>query len=912
MAKEHLDRVLHASPAIIYSCEAKPDYPATYVSPNVTEATGYSPEDFKTRGFWLDRVHPDDRERILEGLETLRKFGTHSHEYRFLHADGAYRWMGGRQRLVRDDQGEPIEIAGHWIDLTESRRLDGEVDRFFRVSLDLLCIRGVDGYFKRLNPAFGEVFGYTDQYLLSQPIQSFLHPQDVEATNRLLASITRGSGTLTFEDRWRCSDGSYRWFAWRVIPYLEEGLLYAVARDVTEEKGRLAELRRAKTLADEANKAKGEFLANMSHEIRTPMNGVIGMTELALETDLSDLQREYLQMVQQSAEALLETINSILDFSKIEAGKMELEAIDFTLWETVTGALKPLALTARKKNVELLYDEGPDVPERLRGDPGRLRRALINLVGNAVKFTHAGSVRLAIVRVEGDSDELRLRFDVKDTGIGIPADKLQHVFQSFNQVDGSMSRRFGGTGLGLAITSGIVGMMDGELEVESEEGKGSNFHFTARFDEADESSRPQRPTGDLEGLRVLAVDDYQANLLILQEFARRMGMDVATASSGAEALAALAEAHRDGAPIDLALLDCHMPEMGGFELAEKIRSDKRFQSPVMVAFTAAGRPGDGARCEELGISSYLLKPLAPAELRDALRMTLAKASSLEKTGELVTRHSLREARLALRILLAEDNRVNQQLAMHMLERFGYEVHLATTGVEVIEAWENETFDLILMDVQMPELDGMEATRMIRAREEEGGDGRHIPIVATTAHAMVGDRARFIAAGMDDYISKPINKDRLREVLRGVGRPSRPSRSGAAVDEPPAPADTEQGAASYDRDVLLERLESDTELIRSLVNVFESDRPTLLGDLEAAVDANDPDALARAAHTIKGALGVFAAEPARARAERLEFMGRDADMAHARKEYEELRDDVLLLQVDLEKLLVELDEGAPEG
>ena len=608
-AKEHLDRILAASPAIIYSCEAKPDYPATYVSPNVTEATGYSPDDFKKRGFWLDRVHPVDRERILEGLKKLREFGTHSHEYRFLHADGAYRWMRGNQRLVRDDKGEPVEIAGHWIDLTESKRLSEEVDRFFSVSLSLLCIRGVDGYFKRINPAFGAVLGYSDEYLLSQPIQSFLHPEDVEATNRLLASMTPGSWTLKFTNRWRCSDGSYRWFAWRLIPDLDEGRIYAVARDVTEDRVREAELRRAKTMADEANKAKAEFLANMSHEIRTPMNGVIGMTELALETDLSDLQREYLQMVRQSAEALLETINSILDFSKIEAGKMELEAIDFTLWETVTGALKPLALTARKKMVELLYDEGPEVPERLRGDPGRLRRALINLVGNAVKFTPAGSVRLTITRLDTGSDELRLRFEVKDTGIGIPADKLRHVFRSFNQVDGGMSRRFGGTGLGLAISAGIVGMMNGELEVESEEGEGATFHFTARFGEADDRTRPQRPAGDLEGLRALAVDDYEANLLILQDFARRVGMDVTTASSGVEALAALDDAHRDGAPVDLALLDCHMPEMGGFELAEKIRADTRFQKLVMVAFTAEGRPGDGARCEELDISSYLLKPL---------------------------------------------------------------------------------------------------------------------------------------------------------------------------------------------------------------------------------------------------------------------------------------------------------------
>ncbi|MCH7992256.1 MAG: response regulator, partial [Gemmatimonadetes bacterium] len=899
-ARDHLDRLLAASPVMIFSCETEPDYLTTYISPNVLQCTGYSQGDFEHRRFWVDKVHPDDRDRVLAGLASLSEFSPQSHEYRFLHADGSYRWMRSQQSLVRDEAGEPIEIAGQLLDITESRRLTEEADGFFRVSLDLLCIRGTDGYFKRINPAFGETLGYTDAELLAEPIKTFMHREDVAPTDAVLAKLEARGGKIWFEDRWRCSDGSYRTFTWTAIAGQQPHVIYAIARDVTEEKERESELRRAKLLAEEANIAKSEFLANMSHEIRTPMNGVIGMTELTLETDLTDQQREYLLMVQASAGALLETINSILDFSKIEAGKMELEQIDFTLWETVTGALKPLALTARNKGIELLYDEGASVPERIRGDPGRLRQSLINLAGNAVKFTREGYVRLTVNREESDGDEIRLRFDVTDTGIGIPNHQLKDIFQSFKQVDGSMSRRFGGTGLGLAITSGLVDMMGGRIEVKSEEGKGTTFSFTATFAEALEPGHPSAtPSGDLKGLRVITVDDHEANRRIIVEFSKRMGMEVTAASSGAEALQALDAAYRDGKPIDLALLDCHMPEMSGFELAEKIRADTRFRNLVMVAFTAAGRPGDGARCEELGIASYLLQPLAPAELRDALLLTLGMKHSADPQGKLITRHSLREARLSLNVLLAEDNRVNQQLAIHMLRRFGHKIQLATTGREALELWEKDRFDVILMDIQMPEMDGVEATSKIR--EREAARGTYTPIVAMTAHALVGDRERFLVAGMDDYISKPISRDRLREVLRGIRRMAPP-----AVEHPPEDpvSETDEAERSFDRGILMERTDSDWDLIRALVEVFESDRPKLLGEIEAALEDEDAEALERAAHTITGALGIFAAEPARARAHRLEMIAREGSVTEQRDQYHELRDAVIILEADLKRLVQE--------
>jgi len=902
-AKQHLERMLAAGPTVVYSTDAVPDYVATYVSPNVFDTTGYGPHEFERRGFWVDKIHPDDRSRVLEDLKHLHEYGRHSHEYRFLHADGTYRWMRGRQALIRDENGDPVAIAGQWTDLTEAKRASDEVDGFFEIGLDLLCIRTLDGGFKRINPAFSEVLGYAEEELLSRPISTFMHPADTATTETQLATLGRGRGRISFEDRWRCKDGSERTLAWSAVLSEDGTQIYATARDVTAEKEREAELRAAMHLAEEANTAKSEFLANMSHEIRTPMNGVIGMTELTLDTNLTDQQREYLLMVQASAGALLETINSILDFSKIEAGKLELEEIDFTLWETVTGALKPLALTARNKGVELIYDEGPDVPERLRGDPGRLRQALVNLVGNAVKFTEEGVVRLSVQRARATGEDVRIHFAITDTGIGIPSEKRDHIFGSFNQVDGSMSRRFGGTGLGLAITSGIVQMMGGQVDVDSTPGKGSTFSFTASFREAlEQQARRARPEGNLTGLRVIAVDDHDANLRVLAEFTARLGMETSVANSGTEALRLLEEAYDAGAPVDLALIDCHMPGMGGFELAEHIRNDERFRDVVMVAFTAAGQPGDGARCAELGIASYLLKPLAPAELRDALLLTLATGRVDVDEQRLVTRHSLREARLSLNVLLAEDNRVNQQLATHILERFGHDVTLATTGAEVLALTEaDQHFDVILMDIQMPEMDGIEATRLLREREAR--TDTHVPIVAMTAHAMVGDRERFLEAGMDDYVSKPISRDRLREVLRGIGR-SQPSSSDPSPEDPVAEAD--ESETSFDRDVLMEHTASDGELIRTLVEVFEADRSKLLGDIETALDGGDEDALHRAAHTIKGALGVFGAEPARARAERLEQAARKGLVSDGQAQYDELAAQVNGLLVDLRALVDELE------
>ena len=786
---------------------------------------------------------------------------------------------------------------------TPDRRAADAIDRYYEVSPDLVCRLGADRRFQRANPAFTKLLGHATDGIVGKHVDELVRDEDRPAFDAALTALVEGKPHARFEARARHSDGSYRWLEWDVVSYVDRGFFYAIARDISELKARQLELLRAKQEAERANRARGEFLANVSHEIRTPMNGIIGMTELALDTPLTDQQREYLQMVQGSALALLDVINSVLDFSKIEAGKVEIEAIDFTLRDTLTGALKPQALIANRKGVELLYEEGPGIPERLRGDPGRLRQVLVNLIGNAVKFTEQGEVQITIQKVDDLANGVRLSFEVRDTGIGIPEEKLDTIFEAFAQVDGSTSRRFGGTGLGLSIASSLVSLMGGEITVESAQGAGSTFRVTLPFELAQQAARPPLfPATELRGLRALVLDDNPTNRRILEGFVLRMEMQPISVSTGEEALAALAAAHAAGRPLQLAILDVHMPGMDGFEVARRIREDDRFDELVLLTITSAGRPGDGALCERLRISSYLLKPITPTELRDAIQLTLARDGDAPGEAALVTRHSLREAWGSLRVLLAEDNQVNQRLAVHLLERLGHKVQVAKNGVEAVRLFEQGSFDLVLMDIQMPEMDGEEATRRIRSIEAERG-GR-IPIVAMTAHAMKGDRERFLEAGMDEYISKPVSQERLREVVRTFGSGTPATRAGGGGDLAEA-SRAGDGTVTFDAAALMARVDSDAELLGSLVAVFKADRPALMSGIEEALAAGDAVALADTAHTMKGALSVFGVEPARSLAEQLELAGRAARLDHARDLYEQLGHEISAAEGRLETFLAEV-------
>jgi PAS domain S-box-containing protein len=568
------------------------------------------------------------------------------------------------------------------------------------------------------------------------------------------------------------AEGTAKWTAVSKVPWRDEsgrviGIM-GIGRDMSQSKAAEETLKHAKEAAEAGSRAKSEFLANMSHEIRTPLNGVIGMTDLALETVLTAEQREYLDTVKVSADSLLTVINDILDFSKIEAGKVDLEMEDFNLRDSLEATLKTLALRADEKGLELLCEIGPTVPEIVRGDSNRLRQIVVNLLGNAIKFTERGEVALNVQVDTEDGDNRILHFMVSDSGIGITPEKQKLIFEPFAQADNSTTRRYGGTGLGLTISKRLVALMGGQIWVESEMGRGAKFHFTTRVKTSEKPIEVGTiaPAETLRDVKVLIVDDNQTNRRILEGMLKRWEMKSTSAESGPEALAQLSTARQQGEPYALILTDMHMPGMDGFALIEKIRARPELGAAVIMMLTSAGHRGDGARCQELGVSAYLLKPIRQSELREAIARVLG-ARTQDGAIPLVTRYSLHDARdpaTSLRVLVAEDNHVNQLLATRLLEKRGHLVVVTGNGREALAALEKNRYDLVLMDVQMPEMDGIQATMAIREKERHKGDGSHQPVIALTAHVMKGDQERCMAAGMDGYITKPISPRQLDEVL----------------------------------------------------------------------------------------------------------------------------------------------------
>ncbi|MEE9566254.1 MAG: response regulator, partial [Desulfobacteria bacterium] len=786
----------------------------------------------------------------------------------------------------------------------------------FEDSRDAVVVSTREGKLVDVNQAWLNVYGLTREEITDfNARQLWANPDD---RSRWVQEMEQKGFVRDFEARHLKKDGTkIECLLTSTVRRADDGSVVeyqGIVRDITERKRVEEALQQSKEAAEAANRAKSEFLANMSHEIRTPINAVIGMSGFLLDTQLTSEQRRYAKTVCTSADSLLMVINDILDYSKMEAGKLDFELLDFDLRIAMEDITDILALQTQEKGLELACLVHHDVPALVRSDPGRLRQILVNLAGNAIKFTEKGEVVIRVTLEKEDDTYATIRFSVSDTGIGIPKNQIDSLFDSFSQADTSMTRRYGGTGLGLAISRKLVELMGGKIGVESEEGKGSTFSFTAVLEKQPKGREVEVAVpADIHERRILVVDDNQTNREILRRQLQSWGCHVGEASSGQQALDKLRQALAEEKPFGIAIVDMQMPEMDGEALGRAIKEDPDLKPTILVMLTSVGQRGDAARSKELGFAAYLAKPVKGSQLYECL-ITLSARKTEPQQRPVLTRHSItEEAKGRIRILLAEDNEINQEVGLHMLKKFGYRADVVANGEEAVNSLEMIPYDLVLMDVQMPEMDGLEATRVIRRRERtlasgsasDGSTGKdkandkwqmtndgsvaaHVPIIALTAHAMKEDRELCLKAGMDDYISKPINP---QELLDKIERWT--DKEKATSPAPPV-----------DLDKALERAMGDRAFLERMFREFTQGILGQIRSLRSAVKKGDGEALRKEAHSLKGAAKNLSAEGIASVALRLEQMGRDNDLSAGKQALGDLEAEVVSLKEYMSQRLVQ--------
>lgn len=915
--------------------EKKWDNPESHVwySSRFNEILGYSKEgDLPEKlDSLLARIHEEDKKKVLKAIEEHLDNGrTLDLECRLKMKSGNFAWFRVRGKAFKDKNGK--RLAGSLVDISERKKSQSEVlvaeDKYrtvFENSAVAITVTDENEKIISWNKYAELMLGMGPKDLQDKPVKELYPPEEWE---RLQSLDLRKKGMLHhFETKIIKKDGSLLDIDISVtILRTEEGGKtgsIGVIRDITERKENEDSLKKASEAAYEANRAKSEFLANMSHEIRTPMNGVIGMTNLLLETALNNEQQEYVMGVRKSAESLLTLVNDILDFSKIEAGKLVIEVVEFDLRNAVEEIADMIAIKAEEKNIELIVRYDPKAPRRVKGDPGRIRQVITNLVSNSVKFTEQGFVMIDVDCREEKDGRCLLHFSVEDSGVGIPRDQLGNIFDKFIQADISVTRKHGGTGLGLAICKQLVTLMEGKIGAESDEGKGSTFWFDLDLALGDPPGRIL-PKADLKKVKVLVVDDNEMNAEVLREQMQAWGIDAHAVSSGAEGLAALHTAAKEGAAYDIAILDFQLPGMNGQVIAQAIKADPSIKNTVLVLLTSVGIRGDAKRFQEVGFAAYLVKPAREKDLMEALSVIWA-AKQEGRDIQIVTRHTMKESEKyeqearpksgldKIFVLLAEDNVVNQQVAKRMLEKLNCDVDIAYNGFEAVEKTKKNNYDIIFMDCQMPEMDGYQATDEIRKFQ---GDKLRTPIIAVTANAMVGDREKCLNAGMDDYLSKPIKKDLLDEVLSRwlkkekqamrKEKPSSPSEEEISepksrvpqpevkpkeeVREPAKPQSSQPAEKPVQEDfegqsINPKRLdylrefadEGDDSFILTLFETYFKSASERIQNIAASVEESDAYRLGREAHGLKGSSGNVGAEKMMTISKKLEEIGKEGSL-----------------------------------